>query len=146
MPLPTYSSDLPEHATGRSMVFYLVLLPMGFSLPRPLPCVRCALTTPFHPYPQGAVCFLCHFPSSCDAYPLDSIVPCEARTFLPIHKNTATACLSDKVEKRFYHIFIIHRLFLLRLFSFFNNSIVFLLCLRLSKIFGRLSLKNCVRR
>ena len=89
-------SDLPEHATGRSIVFCLVLLPMGFSLPRPLPCVRCALTTPFHPYPQGAVCFLCHFPSSCDAYPLDSIVPCEARTFLPIHKNTATACLSHK--------------------------------------------------
>lgn len=77
-------SDLPEHATGRSIVFCLVLLPMGFSLPRPLPCVRCALTTPFHPYPQGAVCFLCHFPSSYDAYPLDSIAPCEARTFLPI--------------------------------------------------------------
>lgn len=99
MPLPTYSSNLPEHATGHSIVFYLVLLPMGFSLPRPLPCVRCALTTPFHPYPQGAVCFLCHFPSSCDAYPLDSIVPCEARTFLPVDNNAATACLSNKVKK-----------------------------------------------
>jgi hypothetical protein len=28
---------------------YLVLLPVGFSLPPPLPAVRCALTAPFHP-------------------------------------------------------------------------------------------------
>ncbi len=29
---------------------YLVLLPVGFSLPPPLPAARCALTAPFHPY------------------------------------------------------------------------------------------------
>ncbi len=29
---------------------YLVLLRVGFSLPRLLPIVRCALTAPFHPY------------------------------------------------------------------------------------------------
>ena len=29
---------------------YLVLLRMGFALPRPSPDGRCALTTPFHPY------------------------------------------------------------------------------------------------
>ena len=104
MPLPTYSSDLPEHATGRSIVFYLVLLPMGFSLPRPLPCVRCALTTPFHPYPQGAVCFLCHFPSSYDAYPLDSIAPCEARTFLPILEEYSDCLFFRQSEIQFYHI------------------------------------------
>src|SRR6185312_16445499 len=29
---------------------YLVLLPVGFALPRPSPAARCALTAPFHPY------------------------------------------------------------------------------------------------
>jgi len=29
---------------------YSVLLPVGFTLPSPLPATRCALTTPFHPY------------------------------------------------------------------------------------------------
>ncbi len=29
---------------------YLVLLPVGFAVPRPLPAARCALTAPFHPY------------------------------------------------------------------------------------------------
>ena len=29
---------------------YLVLLPVGFTLPSPLPGTRCALTAPFHPY------------------------------------------------------------------------------------------------
>ena len=33
---------------------YLVLLPVGFSLPPPLPAARCALAAPFHPYrPPG---------------------------------------------------------------------------------------------
>jgi len=30
----------------------LVLLPVGFTVPFPLPATRCALTAPFHPYPQ----------------------------------------------------------------------------------------------
>src|SRR5690242_14188982 len=46
---------------------YLVLLRVGFTMPPPLPPERCALTAPFHPYPQplraGAVCFLWHWPS-----------------------------------------------------------------------------------
>ena len=46
---------------------YLVLLPVGFALPPPFPAARCALTTPFHPYPPSpklwrAVYFLWHFP------------------------------------------------------------------------------------
>ena len=48
---------------------YLVLLPVGFTLPPPLPAARCALTAPFHPCrPPGspeagsAVYFLWHFP------------------------------------------------------------------------------------
>src|SRR3984957_13019399 len=28
---------------------YLVLLPVGLAMPRPLPCARCALTAPFQP-------------------------------------------------------------------------------------------------
>ena len=30
---------------------YSVLLPVGFTMPAPLPETRCALTAPFHPYP-----------------------------------------------------------------------------------------------
>ena len=48
---------------------YLVLLPVGFSLPPPLPAARCALTAPFHPCrparhagDRKAVYFLWHFP------------------------------------------------------------------------------------
>jgi hypothetical protein len=37
---------------------YLVLLPVGFTLPPPLPAARCALTAPFHPcrpwHPNGS--------------------------------------------------------------------------------------------
>ena len=69
---------------------YLVLLPVGFTLPPPLPAARCALTAPFHPYrppPKGgpglAVCFCGTFPGVAPAgrYP----APClrGARTFLP---------------------------------------------------------------
>ena len=45
---------------------YLVLLRVGFALPRASLLGRCALTAPFHPYPgnAGAVCFLWHFPSN----------------------------------------------------------------------------------
>jgi len=46
---------------------YLVLLRVGFALPVALLRQRCALTAPFHPYPDvatKAVCFLWHFPST----------------------------------------------------------------------------------
>ncbi len=33
------------------LFLYLVLLRVGFTLPRLLPTARCALTAPFHPYP-----------------------------------------------------------------------------------------------
>ena len=35
------------HRAGRP---YMVLLPVGFTMPAPLPVLRCALTAPFHPY------------------------------------------------------------------------------------------------
>jgi len=47
---------LPRHP-------YSVLLPVGFTVPFPLPEMRWALTPPFHPYLSWqAVCFLWHFP------------------------------------------------------------------------------------
>src|SRR5438270_10876967 len=57
--LPSASCDRPERRREGSPGIsgflriacrsYLVLLPVGFSLPPPLPAARCALTAPFHP-------------------------------------------------------------------------------------------------
>ena len=41
-------------ALSRRFPPYLVLLRVGFTLPRPLQDGRCALTAPFHPYPGGS--------------------------------------------------------------------------------------------
>jgi len=55
-PLPDASRDLPGRRRGNPPAGtsparrpYLVLLPVGFTLPPPLPAARCALTAPFHP-------------------------------------------------------------------------------------------------
>ena len=58
-PSPNASCDRPERRREGSpgtigslrdaCRSYLVLLPVGFSLPPPLPAARCALTAPFHP-------------------------------------------------------------------------------------------------
>ena len=67
-PLPDASCNQPgwqglETGPAFARHPYSVLLPVGFALPSPLPETRCALTAPFHPYPEtGAVCFLWHFP------------------------------------------------------------------------------------
>ena len=54
---PFASSDLPGNEYGPYPVLadsfpYLVLLQVGFTLPLVLPRARCALTAPFHPYPD----------------------------------------------------------------------------------------------
>ena len=99
--LPNASRDRPERRRGRparqrqpkasaACRSYLVLLPVGFTLPPPLPAARCALTAPFHPCRPlsrrtmgSAVCFCGTFPGVAPAgrYP----APClrGARTFLP---------------------------------------------------------------
>ena len=94
-PLPDASRDLPGRL-ARKPAFppqrerrpYLVLLPVGFTVPSPSPATRCALTAPFHPHPQaggpGGQTALCGtFPGVAPAghYP----APCfrGARTFLP---------------------------------------------------------------
>ncbi len=54
---------------GPGLFAYLVLLPVGFAMPFVSPQTRCALTAPFHPYPEprmymrgfGAVSFCCTF-------------------------------------------------------------------------------------
>jgi len=53
-PLPDASRDRPGWRGGNAPGLaaghpYLVLLPVGFALPPPLPAARCALTAPFHP-------------------------------------------------------------------------------------------------
>ncbi len=75
-PLLTGSSDLPgslAHRAGTHSGYcypeflpYLVLLRVGFAMPRTLLPERCALTAPFHPYRDlaiEAVSSLWHFPS-----------------------------------------------------------------------------------
>ena len=55
-PSPNASRDRPGRRRGNTAAGcpacrpYLVLLPVGFALPLPLPVARWALTPPFHPY------------------------------------------------------------------------------------------------
>src|SRR3982751_3981729 len=54
-PLPSASRDRPGRRRGNAAAGcpacrpYLVLLPVGFAVPLPLPVARWALTPPFHP-------------------------------------------------------------------------------------------------
>src|SRR6202043_1434831 len=74
---------------------YLVLLPVGFTLPPPLPAARCALTAPFHPcrppprrtYGVGGV-FLWHFPWGRPRRALPGTVPPWSPDFPPFAKRT----------------------------------------------------------
>ena len=71
-PLPNASRDRPGRRRGNTAAGcpacrpYLVLLPVGFAVPLPLPVARWALTPPFHPClarrTGPAVCSLWHFP------------------------------------------------------------------------------------
>src|SRR5437899_5374039 len=81
---------------------YLVLLPVGFALPPPLPAARCALTAPFHPCrPPGAPetgrrCTFCGtFPGVAPAggYPAPYLRG--ARTFLSPRRRRAAIQPSD---------------------------------------------------
>ena len=90
--------------SGPLLLSYLVLLRVGFSLPRTSPSGRCALTLSpvargrtFSPLPRqaGAVYFLWHCPCRPDPsphwlerpdrpWPLASTLPCGVRTFLSV--------------------------------------------------------------
>ena len=88
---------------------YLVLLPVGFTLPPPLPAARCALTAPFHPCrppprkaTSSAVCFCGTFPGVAPAgrYP----APClrGARTFLPAPSEPGVERPSDRLAGKIW--------------------------------------------
>jgi hypothetical protein len=68
-PIPGTRHARAQHGAGRSMVPYLALHPMGFSVPPRLLLERWALTPPFHPYldqrcrRSRRFQFLRHFPS-----------------------------------------------------------------------------------
>src|SRR5579864_5382915 len=77
---------------------YLVLLRVGFTLPRTLLPARCALTAPFHPYPRPRTDLpkqinnLGRYVLCCTSRPdglnhpsrtLSGTLPCGVRTFLP---------------------------------------------------------------
>ena len=94
-PLPDASRDLPGRRRGNPPAGinpacrpYLVLLPVGFALPPPLPGARCALTAPFHPYlgtgAPLAVCFLWHFPWGRPRRPLTGTVSPWSPDFPPL--------------------------------------------------------------
>ena len=97
-PLPDASRDQPGRRRGNALgpqspyCPYSVLLPVGFTMPSPLPGMRCALTAPFHPYRPGLrpgrrSAFCGTFPRVAPAgcYP----APCfrGARTFLPPNRS-----------------------------------------------------------
>jgi hypothetical protein len=103
-PSPNASCDRPERrregspgtigSLRNACRSYLVLLPVGFSLPPPLPAARCALTAPFHPcrppgMPEtGWRCTFCGtFPgvASAGRYPAPYLRG--ARTFLSPHNG-----------------------------------------------------------
>ena len=70
---------------------YLALLRVGFTLLRLLPAVRCALTTPFHPYPnQGAVYFLLHLPWTRVPQELPGTLALWSPDFPPRHEGEVT--------------------------------------------------------
>src|SRR5207302_10703263 len=104
--LPSASCDRPERRRGGSPGIsgslpdacrsYLVLLPVAFSLPPPLPAARCALTAPFHPCRlpglpgRPAVYFLWHFPWGRPRRALPGTVPPWSPDFpLPAHRRRA---------------------------------------------------------
>src|SRR5438045_4152005 len=118
--LPNASRDRPERRRGRparqrqpkasaACRSYLVLLPVGFTLPPPLPAARCALTAPFHPCrppprkaASSAVCFCGTFPGVAPAgrYP----APClrGARTFLPAPSEPDEERPSDRLAGKIW--------------------------------------------
>jgi len=81
----------PAWPCGHACRSYLVLLPVGFSLPPPLLSARCALTAPFHPcHARGrsAVCFLWHYPWGRPRRPLTGTASPWSPDFpLPIPKH-----------------------------------------------------------
>ncbi len=84
--LPSGSSDPPENTAGNCIVFYSVLLRMGFTCAPAVTSKAVVSYTAFPPLPAyaGGI-FLLHWPWSHLHRTLSGILPCEARTFLVCH-------------------------------------------------------------
>ena len=82
---------------ARHMLPYLVLLRMGFTLPRSVAtrAVRSYRTISPLPSRSRAVYFLWHFPWARAPQALPGTLPAGARTFLPL--QAARDCLADSV-------------------------------------------------
>ena len=81
------SQPVPPDLSGE-LLPYLVLLRVGFALPRASLPGRCALTAPFHPYPDesGRYVFCGTFRRpglNQTSRMLSGTLPCGVRTFLP---------------------------------------------------------------
>ena len=79
----------PARTSRRTLLPYLVLLRVGFALPPRLPGARCALTAPFHPYPDCSGRYiLCGTfrprPLKAAARTLSGTPLCGVRTFLSL--------------------------------------------------------------
>jgi len=79
---------------------YLVLLPVGFTVPLLLPAARCALTAPFHPYhPAGwRFAFCGTFPGVTPAGYYPAPCSCGARTFLPRKRERPSSHLTRYIS------------------------------------------------
>ena len=83
LPSPAGSSDPPENVTGSHIVFYSVLLRMGFTYALPVTRKAVVSYTALPPLPDfSGGTFLLHCPWSHLHQTLSGILPCEARTFL----------------------------------------------------------------
>jgi len=72
---------------------YSVLLPVGFTVPPPLPETRCALAAPFRPClaEAAAVCFLWHCPWGHPRRALPGTVTLRSPDFPPARASTKPA-------------------------------------------------------
>jgi hypothetical protein len=112
--LPSASRNQPGWQGRKSLIFlrkshhpYSVLLPVGFAMPLPLPAARCALTAPFHPYPQlaqsacGGRFVLCGtFPGVAPAGRYPAPFFRGARTFLHRNLSVIAAAVTQPTDWR----------------------------------------------
>ncbi len=122
--LPICSSDLPENSAGNLNVFCSVLLRMGFTRTHTVTSIAVVSYTTISSLPHKvAVSFLLHFPGSHLHWPLASILPYEARTFL--------TCVLSPIAAAIIHLTQLYTLsYFSSLFYSFSNifrmlSIVF---------------------
>src|SRR6195256_6515157 len=103
---PTRTAERECSCALRCCHPYSVLLPVGFTLPPPLPGARCAFAAPFRPCPRGAlrhlaraVCFLWHFPWGRPRRRLSGTVFPGARTFLPGHLSVIAGAAIQPTDR-----------------------------------------------